>query len=285
MHVAAGLDSMVLGETQILGQVSQSLAGAEASKSAGPVLSRLFGAAIHAARLAHRHTGMNGIPTSVGHAAACLLKSHAGDLEKCNILLVGAGPLSRLTARSLRNSGAHSLAFINRTESHARAAAAPLGSAVFRWEELSSALSWADAVVAATGANEPVLRQPDLERRAVAERPLCIVDLGVPGNVEPGLSGLEGVSVFGIDELDSSLDQNLARRRAAVPEIERLLAGKVDQFMKWWASRSVTPLIVDLRRKVEHVARTELQLALSSGVPLDAEQRQVVAQLVYRVTI
>jgi glutamyl-tRNA reductase len=284
MHVAAGLDSMVLGETQILGQVSQSLAGAEASKSVGPVLSRLFGAAIHAARLAHRYTGMNGIPTSVGHAAACLLKSHAGDLAKRNILLVGAGPLSRLTARSLRKSGAHSLAFINRTESHARAAAAPLGSAVFRWEELSSALSWADAVVAATGANEPVLRKSDLQRRAVAERPLCIVDLGVPRNVEPGLSGLKGVLVFGIDELDSSLDQNLARRRAAVPEIERLLAGKVDEFMKWWASRSVTPLIADLRRKVEHVARTELQLALSSGVPLDADQRQVVARLVYRVT-
>jgi len=280
MHVAAGLDSMVLGETQILGQVSQALAGADASKSVGPVLSQLLGVAIHAARLAHRHTGMNRIPTSVGHAAACLLKSHAGDLAKRNILLVGAGPISRLTGRSLRKWGAHSLAFINRTESHARTAAAPLGGAVFRWEELSRALSWADAVVTATGGNELVLRTPDLQRRAVAERPLCIVDLGVPRNVEPDVSGLEGVVVFSIDELD----QSLARRRAAVPEIERLLAGKVEQFMNWWASRSVTPLIADLRRKVEHVARTELQLALSSGLPLNPEQRQVVARLVYRVT-
>jgi glutamyl-tRNA reductase len=283
MRVAAGLDSMVLGETQILGQVSQAVTAAEASKMAGPVLSRLFGAAVHAARLAHRQTAISRIPTSVSHAAVQLLKSHAGDLANRRILLIGAGTMAQLAARTLRKHGVHSLAFINRTESNAHAAAAPLGSLVFRWDELSSALAWADAVVAASRTDEPVLHEPDLARRSNAARPLWIVDLGVPQNVEPAISHLEGVTLFGIDELDSSLDENLERRRAAAPEVERLLDSKVDQFMNWWASRSVTPLISDLRRKVEHVAQAELQLAFSSCARLDDEQRQVVARLVYRV--
>jgi glutamyl-tRNA reductase len=283
MRVTAGLDSMVLGETQILGQVGNALGEASEQKTAGALLSRLFTGAIHAARLAHAQTAIGRFPTSVSHAAVKLLADRFHDLAKRNILIVGAGTIATVTARVLEKHGASSLAFINRTEAGAAAAAEQFTGAAYRWDELPLALAWADIVIVATGAPHPVIFDQSIEPR-VSQRPLFILDLAVPPNVDAAAAELDGVQVLGIDDLDSTVVENLEKRRAAIPDVERLIDRELERFMNWWTARQVAPLITDLRRKLEHVANQELELALGGVDRLDPEQRQVVTRLVYRVT-
>jgi glutamyl-tRNA reductase len=284
MRVAAGLDSMVLGESQILGQVSHALGEASEQKTAGPLLSRLFTSAIHGARLAHAQTAIGRFPTSVSHAAVKLLADRFRDLAKLNILLVGAGTIATITARVLEKHGAASLAFISRTQASAAAAAEQFGGTAYPWDDLRPALAQADVVIVATGAAHPVIFPYSLEPRASMQRPLLILDLAVPPNVDGAVAQLDGVQLLGIDDLDSTVVENLEKRRAAIPDVERLIDRELDRFMSWWTSRRVAPLITDLRRKLEYVANQELELALGSEDRLDPEQRQVITRLVHRVT-
>jgi glutamyl-tRNA reductase len=284
MRVTAGLDSMVLGETQILGQVGNALGEASEQKTAGALLSRLFTSAIHTARLAHAQTAIGRFPTSVSHAAVKLLADRFRDIAKLNILLVGAGTIATITARVLEKHGAASLAFISRTQASAAAAAEQFAGTAYRWDELRLALAWADVVIVATGAAHPVIFAQSIEPRASLQRPLLILDLAVPPNVDAAVAELEGVQLLGIDDLDSTVVENLEKRRAAIPDVERLIDRELDQFMSWWTSRRVAPLITDLHRKLEHVANQELELALGGADRLDPEQRQVITRLVHRVT-
>lgn len=284
MRVAAGLDSMVLGETQILGQVSRAIHEAVEAKTVGPLLSRLFASAIHAARQAHRGTAISRFPTSISHAAVNLLRRQSVEIDGCRILLAGAGTMATLSARVLQKHGAPSLAFINRSVVSAAAAARSYGASVYAWDDLPAALAWADVAIVATGGNQPVIHRADVAVRAASGRPFWIIDLAVPPNVAPEVGGLQGVRLVGIDQLDSQVDENLGRRRAAVPNVEQLIDQELARFMNWCASRQIAPLITGLRRKLELVADRELQLAFNSATGLDREQRDVLTQLVRRVT-
>jgi glutamyl-tRNA reductase len=284
MRVAAGLDSMVLGETQILGQVSQSVKEALESKTAGALLSRLFNTAIHAGRLAHAQTAIGRFPTSISHVAVSLLRKRLPQISNARILLVGAGTIATVTARVLQKNGATTLAFINRTHAAASVAAAQSGAAVYPWDHLREALEWADVAIVATGADHPVICAADVSREVFRPRQLLMLDLAVPPNVDAAVADLNGVQLIGIDNLDSNAVENVEKRRAAIPEVEMLIAVELNQFMTWWAGRRAAPLITDLRRKLNHVANEELTLALADADRLDAEQRQVVTRLVHRVT-
>jgi glutamyl-tRNA reductase len=284
MRVAAGLDSMVLGETQILGQVSHALRVSAEAKTAGAVLSRLFSSAVHAARIAHAKTAIGRFPTSISHAAVALLCKRFNNIADAKILLVGAGTIATITARVLQKRGAGSLAFINRTKAAAAVAAEQFETAAYDWNHLGLALRWADVAIVATAADHPVICAADVRSERSAQRPLLILDLAVPPNVEAAVAEMNGIQLLGVDDLDPTAVENLDRRRAAVPEVERLIDAELQQFMSWWASRRVAPLITDLHRKLEHVANKELALALADTQRLDAQQRQVVTRLVHRVT-
>jgi len=286
MRVAAGLDSIVLGETQILGQVSAAYREATSTGTAGWLLSRLFASAIHAGKRAHTETDISRFPTSMSHTVMTVLKSRLRGLDGRKVLLIGAGKMVKLAAQILRRYGNVELAFLNRTEERAEVLAGAFQGQVFAWDDLPAALAWADAVVAATGALDPVVRVQDLSLRlsSPAHAPLVIVDMAVPRNVEPEVSVLPGIQLVGIDELDSSLDENVDKRKAAVPQLESIIETEVEVFISWHHSRQISPVIAGLRRKVEQVAGSELEMALRGMENLDPGHRKAIQRLVYRVT-
>jgi glutamyl-tRNA reductase len=286
MRVAAGLDSLVFGETQILGQVSSAYREATAAGTVGPLLSRAFASAIHAARRAHTETDISCFPTSTSHIVTTVLRNRLRGLDGRKILLIGAGKMVELAAQILRRHGSVELAVINRTAEKARVLALEHGGRFFPWNRLPEALAWADAVVAMTGALEPIVRVEDLSLRArVPDRdPLVIVDASVPRNVEPEVALLPSIQLVGIDELDSTLDENLERRRETAPQMEALIASEMTGFLSWHDGRHVAPVIADLRRRVEQVADSELEMAMKGMEHLTADHRKAIQRVVYRVT-
>jgi glutamyl-tRNA reductase len=286
MRVAAGLDSRVLGETQILGQVSSAYREAIAAGTVGWLLSRLFARAIHAGRRAHTETDMSRFPTSTSHIITKVLKNRLGSLDGRKVLLIGAGKMAGLAAAILPRHGSVELAFLNRTSERAAALAAQHGGRVFAWERLPEALVRADAAVAMTGALEPVVRVQDTSlRSSMGDRePLVLVDASVPQNVEPEVALHAGIQLVGIDELDCTLDENLANRREAAAQVEALIDSELAAFLSWQHSRHVLPVITDLRRRVEQVAGFELEIAIKSMEHLTPDHRKAIERLVYRVT-
>ena len=286
MRVAAGLDSIVLGETQILGQVSAAHQEAMSAGTAGWLLSRLFTSAIHAGKRAHTETDISRFPTSMSHTVMTTLKSRLRGLDGRKILLIGAGKMVKLAAQILGRYGSVELAFLNRTGERAEALASEFQGQAFAWDDLPSALAWADAAVAATGALDPVVHVCDFAMRfnSPNQTPLVVVDMAVPRNVEPQVSSLPGIQLVGIDELDSSLDENVEKRKAAVPQLEALIDRETRMFMCWYHSHQVSPVIADLRRKMEQVAGSELEIALRGMEHLDPNHLKTIQRLIYRVT-
>jgi glutamyl-tRNA reductase len=285
MRVTAGLDSLVLGETQILGQVSCAHREATEAGTAGRLLSRVFASAIHAGRRAHTETDICRFPTSTSHIVTTVLSKRLRGLDRRKVLLIGAGKMVKLAAQILRRQGNVELAFINRAAEKAGALAAEHAGRAFTWDSLPAALAWADAAVAMTAALEPVVRVEDiLLRLTVRDRkPLVIVDASVPRNVEPEVASLPDLQLVGIDELDATLDENLQRRRETAPQVEALIESEMATFLSWHDGRHVAPVIADLRRRVEQVADSELEMAMRS-MNLTADHRKAMQRLVYRVT-
>jgi glutamyl-tRNA reductase len=175
---------------------------------------------------------------------------------------------------------------VNRTGEKAEALASEFQGRAIGWGDLPAALAWADAAVAATGSLVPVVRAGDLALRVNSSNPaaLVIVDIAVPRNVEPEVSLLPGVQLVGIDELDASLDENLEKRKAAMPQLESLIEEEAELFMSWYHAREISPVIADLRRKMEQVAGAELEVALRGMEGLDPNHRKTIQRLVYRLT-
>jgi glutamyl-tRNA reductase len=286
MRVAAGLDSLVLGETQILGQVSLAYREATGAGTAGRLLSRAFASAIHAARRAHTETDISRFPTSISHVVTTALKNRLRSLNGRKILMIGAGKMVKLAAETLQRHGNVELAFLNRTTEKATALAEEHRGLVFAWESVPAALAWADAAVAMTGALEPVVRIHDLSLRLNTQNrePLVVIDASVPRNVQPEVASLPGIQLVGIDELDSTLDENMERRRETVPQVEVLIESELAAFLSWYHSRHVVPVIADLRRRVEEVTGSELEMAMKSMEYLSADHRKAIQRVVYRVT-
>jgi glutamyl-tRNA reductase len=286
MRVAAGLDSLVLGETQILGQISSAYREATGAGTVGGLLSRVFASAIHAARRAHAETDISRSPTSTSHIVARVLKNRLRSLDGRKVLLIGAGKMVKLAAQILLRHGNLELAFLNRTDEKAAALAAEHRGCAFAWDSLPAALAWADAAVAMTGAFEPVVRIQDLSLRLSVKNweRLVVVDASVPRNVEPEVGLVPGIQLVGIDELDSTLDENLERHKEAVPQVEALIENELAAFLSWHYSRNVVPVIADLRRRVEEVAGSELEMALKSMEYLSPDHRKAIQRVVYRVT-
>jgi glutamyl-tRNA reductase len=274
MRVAAGLDSMVLGEPQILGQVTQALADAQSVGSVGAVLSHLFTQAIHAGKRARSETAISRHTTSVSYAAALLISDRLGGLRDRRVLVIGAGEMAVLAAKALAAHGAAGMRFVNRTFTRAEALAQQFGGEALSWYHLHDALAWADVVISATGAPHTVLYQRDIEP-ALAERggqPLLIVDIAVPRDVEEAVGQLEGVERCDIDALQAAVDSNMAQRQAAVPQVEAILEVEQANFQHWLYSRQVAPVITELQRWARQIAEVEAALAVNR---LGADERHL----------
>ncbi|HET9014380.1 MAG TPA: glutamyl-tRNA reductase [Thermomicrobiaceae bacterium] len=280
-RVAAGLDSMVVGEPQILGQVRDAAAEAQRAGALGPVLGRLFNHAVVAGKRARSETGISRGAGSVSQAAVELAGSVLGHLPRRAALVVGLGEMGQLVARNLAAHGVGSLAVCNRTEIRSRSVAEALGGRVVRWEDLDDALAAVDIAITATGAPGVVL---DRERLAavVAARggaPLLVIDIAVPRDVDPQASDLPGLVLRDVDALQSLRGAGLRAREEAVPAVEAIVAEQLAEFGAWCRTRAVLPVIRGLRDRVETIREQEVEKALRRLGHLDARDREIVQAL------
>jgi glutamyl-tRNA reductase len=285
MRVACGLDSMILGETQILGQVSQAYEDADRTGMTGPVLSRLFAQAVHTGKRSRAETPISRFTTSVSHAGALLLMKKLNERNTARTLLVGAGEMAGLAAQALKRFDVNDLTFVNRTYTRAEALANDFGGKALTWYQLEEALVWADAVVCATGAPHLVIYRHDIEAalQRRENRPLVIIDIAVPRDVEDTVRELPGVQVYDIDDLQSVVDSNVERRKAAIPQVEAIIQHEMARFAEWYHSRQVTPVIKTLREWAQSIADDELAQTLNRLSDADEHTRQIVSRMAHRL--
>lgn len=261
LRVACGLESMILGEDQILGQVGLAFQEAQTAGSVGPVLSRLFAQATQAGKRARTETEISRFTTSVSHAGAQLVLQTAPR----RVLVVGVGEMAVLAAQTLRATESVELAVINRTLVHAEDLAQKLSARALSWCQLEEALTWADAVICATGAPHTVIYYSEVAAavRAREDRPLTLVDIAVPRDIEETVATLESVAYHDIDALQQVIDANFELRRAAVPAVEQIIGQETARFTEWLQTREVTPVIKDLRDWAQGLAQSEVEKALA----------------------
>ena len=287
-RVAAGLDSLVPGEGEILGQVRAAFeAGA-----AGPFLDRLFRQALHTGKRVRMETAIEESPASVPSAAAALAQQVFGDLAGHRVLLLGAGKISESAARNLRTRGAEIAVVANRTLAHGEDLARKLGAQALALDAVATELERADVVVSATSASELVLSRESVAAalRARKGRPLLLLDLAVPRDLDPAINELDGCFLYDVDDLEAVVTETLSGRRGEAARAEQLVAGEADRFREWQASLDIVPTIASLRALAEEIRDREL---LKAGGRLSERERkhiesvtsQIVAKLLHLPTI
>ncbi len=289
MAVACGLESMVLGEPEVLGQVRQAAALADAVGASGTLVRRLMRAAAAAGARVRRDTAIGGGAVSLGYAVVELAESIFTALGSSAVLLLGAGDTARQVARALGERGAGWLRFANRSAERAAAFRRefPHAKAV-AFEDRLEALRASDVVVASTAAPEPILTRDEVEgalRRRPA-RPMLIVDLGVPRNVEPEAGRLGNVFLHHLDSLQHLIERSLRRRREEVPRVEAILDRELERFLAWYRSLDAEPLVARLQRRADRIRRDEVERARASFPPethgdLDRLTRSLVRKILH----
>lgn len=279
MRVASGLESLVLGESEILGQIAQALSQAHQAGTTGAMLSRLFQDAIHVGKRARHETAISQHTLSVSHAAILMVKQRIPDLTGANTLIIGAGRMAELAVRAARAHGVNTVHVINRTFSRAEVLASRVGIQALEWQHLRAALREADLVITATSAPQPILSAGDIE----GVRPRVIVDIAVPRNVKPDVRDLPNVWLYDIDDLQLVVDNHHALRQSEVTQVEAIIIEGVEAYLGWLNSRNAVPTIVALRHKAEAMAALELERTLHRLPNLSEQEREVVTQMAYRI--
>ncbi len=275
LNVAAGLDSVVLGEAQILGQVTRALQQARRLATCGPLLSRLFQTAIHAGKRARTETAIGRNPLSVSSLTASLCERAVSNLPAAQVVILGAGEMAELAVEALRKRGVEKILILNRTPKRVRELVKRRGAESAALEQLEHALVRADILIASTGAPH-ILIDAGMVAAAMArrpERPLILIDIAVPRDIDPEAADLPNVSLFDIDNLNAHLSQSLAGRSMEMPRVEAIVAEEQAVFTHFLASRHMLPLIVDLRQRAEAIRQTELQKTLRRLPDLSEAER------------
>jgi glutamyl-tRNA reductase len=261
-RVAAGLDSLVVGEPQILGQVKEAHTLATGAQTVGPVLNRLFHSSFAAGKRVRTETGLGAGAVSVSFAAVALARKIFGDLKGRIVLVIGAGEMGKLTAQHMKSQGVQQVTIVSRTMAHAAHTAELIGGAsAAPWEEMDAALGASDIVITATGAGTTILTKGHIEAvmRPRRNRPLFIIDIAMPRDVEATAGEIEQVFLYNIDDLQATVRENLARRASEVLRAEGIVAEEVGRFGAWLRSRGAIPTVVALRQKFENIRRAELE--------------------------
>jgi glutamyl-tRNA reductase len=284
-RVAAGLDSLVVGEPQILGQVKDAFAAATGLKSTGALTNRLFTSAFSVGKRVRSETGLGEGAVSVSYAAIALAKKIFGELGGLNVLILGAGEMAKLTGTHLRAQRVKQLVIASRTLETAAALAAELNGHAVPWDAIGQALASADIVVTATGSREPVLTRAGIEEvmRSRRSRPLFVIDIAVPRDVDPAAGSLDQVFLYNIDDLQSIVKENLARRTSEVQRAETIVREEVDRFRAWMQSREVVPTVIALRQRFEAIRRAELERLEPKLASLPPEARARVDEVTHLI--
>jgi glutamyl-tRNA reductase len=263
-RVASSLDSMVVGEAEILGQVREAYRAATEEQRTGPMLNRLFHTSLRVGKKVRSETGIGDSSLSVPHVAVKLAEDVFGTLDGRRALVLGAGEMSELVIKHLKARGVTELRIANRTPERARLLAGRVGGRAVPFDALVDELSEADVVVSSTGAGEWVVRSETVAAALTAgrEEPLFFVDIAVPRDVDPVVQTLGRVFVYDIDDLQAVVERNADDRGEAAQKGEAMISPAVVEFMSWLSSLHVVPLIQELRDGAERIRRHELARAL-----------------------
>ena len=280
-RVAASLESMVIGEPQILGQVKEAYQAAEEAGTLGAALNALRNRSLAAAKRVRTETGIGRNAVSVSYVAVELARKIFGELKDKNVLLVGAGKMSELAARHLVRSGARATVLGGRTFEKAAELAAALGGKAAPFESLRDELARTDIVISGTGAPGIVIHPADVEsaraaRRGRHARPLFLIDIAVPRDIDPAVRKIGGVFLYDLDDLKAVAEANLRERLKEAAAAEALVEREVREFLDWQKAREAVPLLNELRRRAEEIRRHELDKAKRRIDPLTPEQDEAI---------
>jgi glutamyl-tRNA reductase len=279
-RVASSLDSMVVGEPQILGQVKQAFAIAQQAGALGSELREVVSQALAAGRRVRRETAVGASAISVPYAAVELAKKIFGSLDGKTVFVVGAGKMSELAARHLTSSGAK-IFVSNRTYERALEMASSFQGEAIRFEEISDRLASADIVITSTGAHHFLIRKPEVERILTARknRPIFFVDIAVPRDVDPAINELDDAFVYDIDDLEQVVEANKKQRATEAARAEEIVRQETRKTMRRLASRELAPTIVAVEERLNLIREKEMARFRSRFGSLTAEQRHAVEDL------
>ena len=280
-RVASSLDSMVTGEPQILGQIKGAYAQAASWKTSGVILNRLMHRAFHVAKRVRTETGICESAISVSYAAVELAKKIFRALDGKKVLLIGAGDMAELTAKHLMGQGVSSMFVANRTFDRAVEVADSFGAQPVSFEEISDQLSDVDIVMTSTASKEFVISYDMVKNclRRRRNRPIFIIDIAVPRDVQPEVNNLDHVYLYNIDDLRGVIKLNMAQRQQAAIKAERIVKEEVVKFEKWLDTLAVVPTIVSLRGKAESIIEAEMKKSSFDLEELTGAQKKAVMTL------
>jgi len=277
-RVSAGIDSMVLGESQILGQVREAMSTATHAGTLNGTLSKLFHCAIGAGKRARTETQIGRHAVSVGSAAVDLARKRLGDLAGKTVLVISAGSMGKLAAKALADASGAEIVVANRTLQRARELAAEMGrtAGAVALSDLAVALEAADIVVSGTAADGYIVGPSEVEPGMAGRngRGLLFIDIAVPRDVEPAVGEIPGVHLFDIDDIEAVTASGLNGREREVARVEAIIDEEVTAFLDWWGSLDVVPVIAALRERADVIRRTEVERTLGRLPELDEDSRQ-----------
>lgn len=280
--VASGVDSMVLGDVQILNQIKEAFAVSQEMNAMGPVLHRLMQSTLHVGKRVRTETSVAEGAVSVSYAAVELAGKIFADLSKKSALLVGAGETGELTLKHLVGRGIASVRIANRTREKADALAAAFGGTAVDYEQLAEAVQSVDVVITSVASPSFILEPADLQKimRARGNAPLFVIDIGVPRNVNPAAKKIENVFLYDIDALGAIVDKNLEKRKAEVPRVNAIIEEELAAFFAWYNTLQVGPTIHELRESFEQIRHAEVEKNINR---FKAEDRELVELLTKRI--
>lgn len=275
-EVAAGLDSLVLGEFEILGQIRRAYQEAAARHSLGPVLHQLFQTAAHTGKRARGETEIGHGAHSIAYAAVALARRQVGNLSGRAALIIGAGEMARRAAEDLHQDGACSIAVASRTYEHAQELARAVAGSAVPIQDLEHALARADVVISATRAPHIVLHAETIAQvmQTRPGHPLCLIDIAMPRNIDPAAGALPNVTLCNIDDLQQVVEHTRASRTAAIAQVRKIISAEVESFWEWHLTRRAAPLIGELYAHAESIRLAELDKALHRLNHLELTDRE-----------
>ncbi len=279
-RVSTGLDSMLIGEAEILGQVKEAYVQAQKANSIGKTLHKLFREALHAGKAARTQTRISEEFVSVASAAVDLAKQHLGTLAGKTVLVIGAGKMGRTAAKRLRAEGAEHLFITNRSMKGVQEIIADVGfGRSLDLGNLSHALAASDIVLTSTGASHFILTPQNVGKamhERAGDRPLFVIDIAVPRDVDPEVAGAPGVQLVDIDGLKDLVESNLETRREAVPFVEEIIAEYIERFQQWYQSRVAVPVIASLTQRAESIRTAEIERLFARCPELTERERMLI---------
>jgi glutamyl-tRNA reductase len=284
LTVASGLDSMVLGEDQVLGQIKESYKLACAAKSTGKILNRLFHCAFFTSKKVHTNTGISDGRISVAGVAVELARKLLTDVSKSKTIVVGAGEMGELLVKNLLHVGCTDITIINRSLDRGKTIAQRRGINSAHWSELNNNIIGADIVVSSVSSGESIFNKNNfqwiMDKRPI--KPLLVIDISVPRSFEPEIGKMENVHLYSIDELSIAAKENLKAREGDITNCMQIIAHETSAFMNWFDAIEIGPLIGLMKEQFEQITKSELE-KFFTGIRQDASCKEVLETMVNRI--